>query len=60
MSLRGRGAIVWIHCNSLYGAWALGPGPAIKSFGNSFGNSYTPCLLLIITLCFTCGEKKIW
>ena len=26
----------------------------------SFGNSYIPCLLLIITLRFTCGEKNIW
>ena len=26
----------------------------------SLGNSYIPCLLLIITLCFTCGESNIW
>ena len=25
----------------------------------SFGNSFVLCLLLIITLRFTCGEKKI-
>ena len=29
-------------------------------FGNLGGNSYIPWLLLIITLCFTCGESKIW
>ena len=28
-------------------------------FSNSWGNSYIPGLLLIITLLFTCGEKKI-
>ena len=27
--------------------------------GNLWGNSYIPCLLLIITFLFTCGEKKI-
>ena len=32
---------------------------SVKSFGNSFSNSYIPCLLLIITLRFTCGEKKM-
>ena len=31
-----------------------------KSFGNLWENSYLPCLLLIITLHFTCAEKKIW
>ena len=31
---------------------------SVKSFGNSFSNSYIPCLWLIITLRFTCGEKK--
>ena len=30
------------------------------SFCNSFGSSYIPCLLLIITFRFTCGERKIW
>ena len=30
-----------------------------KSFSNSWRNSYTSCLLLIITLLFICGEKKI-
>ena len=25
-----------------------------------WGNSYIPCLLVIITLRFTCGEKKNW
>ena len=29
------------------------------SFGNLWGNSCIPCLLLIITLRFTFGEKKI-
>ena len=32
----------------------------LKSFGNSWGSSYTPCLLQIIAIRFTCGEKKIW
>ena len=31
---------------------------SLKSFGSSWGNSYILCLLLIITLRFTCGEKK--
>ena len=31
----------------------------LKLFGNSWGNSYIPCLLLIITLPVTCGESKI-
>ena len=30
-----------------------------KSFDISWGNSYIPCLLLIITICFTCGDNKI-
>ena len=29
-----------------------------KSFRNSWGNTYIPSLLLLITLCFTCGEGK--
>ena len=33
---------------------------SLISFGNSWGNSYIPCLLLIITLRSTCGEKKVW
>ena len=33
--------------------------PSLSSFGNSSGNSYIPCLLLVITLRCTCGEKKI-
>ena len=32
---------------------------SLKSFSNLWGNSYIPCLLLIITLLFTCGEKKM-
>ena len=32
----------------------------LKSFSKLWGNSYIPCLLLMITLRFTCGEKKIW
>ena len=32
---------------------------SLKSFGNLFGNSYIPCLLLIITIHFTCGDTKI-
>ena len=30
-----------------------------KAFGYSWGNLYIPCLILIITLLFTCVEKKI-
>ena len=30
-----------------------------KSFGNLWGTSYVPCLLVIITLLFTCVEKNI-
>ena len=26
----------------------------------SFGNSYIPCLEVIIAHCFTCGERKNW
>ena len=26
----------------------------------SFDNSYIPCLLLIITIRFSCGERNIW
>ena len=33
---------------------------SLKSFGNSWCNSYTSFLLLIIVLRFTCGERKIW
>ena len=33
---------------------------SLQSFGSSWCNSYMSCLLLIITLCFTCGERKIW
>ena len=31
-----------------------------NSSDNLWGNSYIPCLLLIITLRFTCGEKKVY
>ena len=33
---------------------------SLKSIGNLWGSLYTPCLLLITSLCFTCGERKIW
>ena len=33
---------------------------SFKSFGNSWSNSYIPCLLLINMHRFTCGERKIW
>ena len=33
---------------------------SLKSIGNSWGNSYLSCLLLIITICFTCGERESW
>ena len=33
---------------------------SLTSFGNSWDNLYIPCLLRIITLRFTCGEKKVW
>ena len=32
---------------------------SINSFGHSWDNTYIPCLLVIITLCFTCGARKI-
>ena len=32
----------------------------LKSFCNSWGNLYILCLLLMITLLFTCGERKHW
>ena len=31
---------------------------SLKSFGNSWGKSYIPCLLLTIMLRFTFGENK--
>ena len=31
---------------------------AVMLFGNCWVNSYIPCLLLIITIHFTCGDKK--
>ena len=31
-----------------------------KKKTNLSGSSYIPCLLLIIKLRYTCGEKKIW
>ena len=33
---------------------------SLKSFGNSQGNLYIPCLWAIIAHRFTCGERKIW
>ena len=33
---------------------------SLKSFRNSWGDSYIPCLLLIITLLFPCGENNIY
>ena len=33
---------------------------SLKSFRNSWGNSYIPCLYVIVTYRFTCGERKIW
>ena len=33
---------------------------SLESFGNSWGNSYIPCLWIIIANSFTCGERKIW
>ena len=32
---------------------------SLKSLGNSWGSSCIPCLLLIITIRFTCGKRKI-
>ena len=40
-------------------AGRLGYFLSLETFGKSWGNSYIPCLLLIITLRFTCGERKI-
>ena len=33
---------------------------SLKLFGNSWSNSYIPCLLVIIAHRFTCGERKVW
>ena len=33
---------------------------SLMKFGSSWGNSYIPCLQVIIANCFTCGERKIW
>ena len=32
----------------------------LSSYLKSLGNSYIPCLKLIIAHRFTCGESKIW
>ena len=32
---------------------------SLQSFGNSWDNSYIPCLLLIITTRFICGDQNI-
>ena len=32
---------------------------SLKSFGNFWGSLYIPCLVLIITIRFTCGDTKI-
>ena len=32
---------------------------SLKSYGNLWGNSYIPCLLLTITVRFSCGDTKI-
>ena len=32
---------------------------SLKSFSNLWCNSYKPCLQVIITHCFTCGERKV-
>ena len=32
---------------------------SLKSFGDSWGNSYISCSLVIIAHSFTCGERKI-
>ena len=33
---------------------------SLKLFGNSWSNLHIPCLLLVITLHFTCGKRQIW
>ena len=33
---------------------------SLKLFGNSWSNQHIPCLLLVITLHFTCGKRQIW
>ena len=33
---------------------------SLKSFSNLCCNLYIPCLLIIITLHFTCGDRRIW
>ena len=51
MMVLQRPLLCWIHV----GKQVL----SLKSFSNSWGNSYIQCLLLIITIHFTCGDKKI-
>ena len=46
----------WHLLNSFYFPKIL----SLKLFGNWWGNSYISCLLLIIMIRFTCGERKIW
>ena len=33
---------------------------SLKSLGNSWGSCYVTCLLLVISICFTFGQRKIW
>ena len=33
---------------------------SLKSFGNSWGNSYIPCLWILIAHRFICTERRIW
>ena len=41
------------------GISSLLDGKTVNLFGNSCGNSYIQCLLLIVTLCWTCDKKKM-
>ena len=54
------GLILWIFDVFLIFSIFLKSSVLIKSSGNSWGNLHIPCLLIMITLRFTGGERKIW
>ena len=51
---------LWFYVLSFSGSFLIFSDLILRSHGNSWGNSYISCLLLIIMLCFTCGEQKNW
>ena len=58
----GEGGVVWCapRGDDIYWYRISPKTLSLKSFGNSWGNSYIPCLEVIIAHRFTCGERKIW